>query len=347
MGRFAPNLCFVDSHSRVDSNRNCQGFDFQIKPDVCVYSKPIPEDIACDSSKFDIHVEFKWDADHDPFCPPHPTPFSQKPTFFCDTKKAKDTLGQVTAYATAQLGSQFRTHAFSVLVVRDTARIIRWDREGAVVTEPIKYNSDASLAEFFARYSQAPPELRGVDATVVPTSEEEAVPARERLNLPADAPMFKTEVPNADGHGTQIAIIPAPVASPMPPVGRTTRPCPAYDPVRQRIVFLKDSWRVCSPGVLPEGETYAKLNGAKVEHVATCLAHGDVSSWPEQKTQTRDLVSCAWACPPKTTIMAHRHYRLVLDVVGQRLTEFDSSRELVQAVHDALLGESIWRRSNS
>jgi len=40
--------------------------------------------------------------------------------------------GQITAYATMLLGNQHRTHAFSVLVIQDYARLIRWDRGGAI-----------------------------------------------------------------------------------------------------------------------------------------------------------------------------------------------------------------------
>ncbi|KIJ09976.1 hypothetical protein PAXINDRAFT_32254, partial [Paxillus involutus ATCC 200175] len=74
-------------------------------------------------------------------------------------------LGQITAYASAQLSSQFHTHCFSVLVIWEIAYIIRWDWEGAVVSTPIRYGEDKALTEFFSRYTQASPKLRGVDTT--------------------------------------------------------------------------------------------------------------------------------------------------------------------------------------
>ncbi|KIK13198.1 hypothetical protein PISMIDRAFT_79310, partial [Pisolithus microcarpus 441] len=74
-------------------------------------------------------------------------------------------LGQITAYASTQLGSQYHTHAFSVLIVWDTAHIIRWDWEGAIVMTPIKYDEDRTLAEFFSHYLQASLELHGIDTT--------------------------------------------------------------------------------------------------------------------------------------------------------------------------------------
>jgi len=43
--------------------------------------------------------------------------------------------GQITAYATLLLGNQYRTHTFLVLIVKDFARLLRWDCGGAVVTD--------------------------------------------------------------------------------------------------------------------------------------------------------------------------------------------------------------------
>ena len=94
-------------------------------------------------------------------------------SFLKDTKKATDTLGQITSYAAIQLGSQFHTHIFSVLIVRDLARIIRWDRSGAIVTEAIFYNQSSLLINFFRHYSQAPPEMRGIDQSVSDPMPEE------------------------------------------------------------------------------------------------------------------------------------------------------------------------------
>jgi predicted transcriptional regulator len=52
-------------------------------------------------------------------------------------------------YAAAQLGSQFHTCVYSILIVEEQAQLIRWDRTGAVVSEPIFYNEDDALMEFF------------------------------------------------------------------------------------------------------------------------------------------------------------------------------------------------------
>ena len=57
------------------------------------------------------------------------------------------TAGQITAYAAVLLGAQYRTHAFSILIFKDHAGLLRWDRSGAVVTAPVYYNSFATITQ--------------------------------------------------------------------------------------------------------------------------------------------------------------------------------------------------------
>ena len=46
-----------------------------------------------------------------------------------------------------------------------------------------------------------------------------------------------------------------------------------------------------------------------------------------------------WEIDATVTIMPHRHYCLVLDTIGRQLQDFKCSKEVVKAVHAALLGE--------
>ena len=63
--------------------------------------------------------------------------------------------------------------------------------------------------------------------------------------------------------------------------------------------------------------------------------------WPKEETlTTKYAAQSPCACRRELSITSHTHYRLALDIVGEGLTRFTSSRELVQAVHDALVGES-------
>ena len=283
MRQFAPQLAFVNTHARGDK---ANGYTFETKPDISIYHKSLGNRVptACDSSLIEMHIEFKrydWD---DPFtCPPFPA--CHETAFISSKPNETNTLGQIGAYAAAQLASQFRTHCFSVYIILNTARIIRWERDGAIVMEPIHYNTDSALIKFFSRFSQAPPELRGIDTTVYPAPSPEAECACDKLNLPKDTPMFQTTVPgHKDGSPFPI-IFTHPDTNSTTPFCRATCTCPAYDPIGDCVVFFKDSWRVDADDIIPEGEIYTELAANDVPHVLHCLTSGDVKSEPEQKTQ--------------------------------------------------------------
>ena len=331
----------MDSHAEGDPDN---GYTFTIKPDISIYpGTVIPRPTGCDSNLIEMHVEFKrytWDNPF--FSPKNPDQEAQPNQPFVGSTQSKiNTLGQIGAYTAAQLGSQFRTHCFSVFIMYDFARIIRWDREGAIVTKPIYYNTDPALVEFFSRFSQAPPALRGVDTTVSLAPADEAALARGKLKLSSDITMFKTSIPGGGGSLTMI-IFPRCDASPTTPACRGTRTSRAYDLAGDRVVFFKDSWRIEADDILPEGWIYAELNAQNVPHVPVCLAYGDVASLPEQCPQTSRFSTADWACRRRRlAITAHIHSRHLLDIVGQTLSNFSCTRELVQAVHDAVVGESI------
>ncbi|KAG1853458.1 hypothetical protein DFJ58DRAFT_660885 [Suillus subalutaceus] len=338
MASFAPSLSFIDTHSKADTT-NCKSFTFQVKLDVCVYADgPLPpraRQSSCDISAAEVVIEFKWEPHHNPFHTPA-NGSSHKVHFVSETNKAMATLGQIMSYSAAQLGTQYHTHTFSVLIVCDLAYIIRWDREGVTVSSAINYNKDPHLADFFHHYAQASSALRGVDTSVMPASVEEARLARLQLDLPATKRMLKVAVPAVNNSGPVTLIFPAPLPVGQTPVGQCTCACPAYDIDNKKVVMLKDSWRVATADILPEGKTYKLLKEHNVSNVASCIACHDVPSIPQQAPQTYRFADAAWACS-HNTITPHIHYRLVLNIVGKQSCEFTSSRQLITAIHDALI----------
>ena len=150
---FAPKLEFVNSSAHKDCS--CQSeFSFDIKPDICIYK----DDSNCrgptDIARAELAIEFKWATNDDPFGPRTLTGEGENKTcsFLCDSKPGVDTAGQITSYAAAQLGSQFHICVYSILTVQSYARLIRWDRTGAIISEPILYDQQNYLAEFLRRY---------------------------------------------------------------------------------------------------------------------------------------------------------------------------------------------------
>jgi len=233
------------------------GFPFDLKPDYSVYSKPEgggEEVEGFDFSRVDFVIGFE--SGSDPFVDDHSggrelnTYGELLNPFVCpsDSEHTRQVLGRLTAYATALLNVQYRTHMFMVFIVKDYARLIRWDRSCALVTAKIPINEESHLLDFLIRYNIASPEARGHDRTVGPPTQDEVKSAK------AVVPELKSLV--AVGHLGNRYIICPPMSRPRIPVGRWTRPSIAFDIRNKRRVFLKDSWRVLLEDGKPEGVIY-------------------------------------------------------------------------------------------
>ena len=338
--QFLPDLRLVDTSSNPDGNPR-SSLPFKIKPDVTIYPGGTNEE-KTDSSISEIFTEFKWNIQDDPFCDVHNVGSSEsdsRQSFLHDTQAGKDTLGQITSYAAAQLGAQFRTHAYSVFILRDTARILQWDRSGTIVTEAIKYNEDCFLAEFFRRYSKASPAMRGKDMSASLPTALQAQSARKALELDPSIPLVKLSIPSGAGNTLHYFVVPAPSATLYTPPGRATRGFKAYDISHRNVVFLKDSWRIDLPDIHKEGSVYKILNEAEVANVPQCIVSGDILIDDYHATKTNFYTEKPWACRSGAQFIPHQHCRLVLDVLGRVLHEYSSSYEMVSAVRNALIGE--------
>ncbi|KAL4062383.1 hypothetical protein V8B97DRAFT_1877936 [Scleroderma yunnanense] len=324
----------------------------ELKPDITIYANG---NFRRDKSKIDfteleMTIEVKRSKSHDPFSDADNTPFEK------DTEDGKLVRGQITAYATAQLGKQFRLFTFSVVIVGEMARILRWDRSGATVTRAFDYvQNPALLVQFFQRFVSQTREGRGWDPSVARIDETclpEAIPspdiipaARNALNLRSDSSMFCIQVPVSDDSNTADGSEFCHYIGGRPPcpyslIGRSTRAWRVFNVVTKRIVFLKDTWRIDADDIDPEGVTYRKLHAHNVPNVATVEASGDVG----YRTVTQSLTHEPWSKVRKT-ITGHIHYRLVLQEVGNRLDEFRCTRELVTAVPDTLTALAAALRS--
>ena len=138
---YCPGFNLVDTHSHPD--KRVSKYEPEIKPDVSLYISRCRRDpsIITDISLIDVHMEFKLD--------PNDNPFRDHGKFENDSLQSADTKGQITSYTTKQLASQFHTHAFSVIICKDKARLIYWDRSGAVITKSFSYVEEKWLANFF------------------------------------------------------------------------------------------------------------------------------------------------------------------------------------------------------
>jgi hypothetical protein len=273
-------------------------------------------------------------------------------------------IGQMIAYATAHLGGGFFTHAFSVLIFGKKARLFRWDRAGAIVSEAFDYVNDSHLIEFFRRYDNLSPEERGQDTSVKAPSESDRADAAkmlepERLQGESDeefsrrreyldpAAFVEYTVYDSRGgaEGTSCRFVgPPPLKLPRSLRGRASRGAPVWDVEHKRICFIKDTWRINSPDQLVEGKVYEILHSKDVPNIARTVVHGDVA--PRERTAVNYHTTytdklCGsqepW-CVLSQGIQGYIHYRIVLDTVGKDYTMFGCGRELLEATLDAMKG---------
>ncbi|KAA1475533.1 hypothetical protein DENSPDRAFT_805921 [Dentipellis sp. KUC8613] len=159
---------FYDTHATSDLRTVPSGSPERegLSPDIMTYRRTrCPKNGRltdfCLAERAD---EFKFKTDKDPF---DDKPNKSDFPFESCTLAGKNTRGQITAYAAAMLELQFRTFVFSIFIMGDFARLIRWDRSGAIVTRAFNYQDDPEpLAQFIWRYNFLSRAQRGFDESV-------------------------------------------------------------------------------------------------------------------------------------------------------------------------------------
>lgn len=137
-------------------------------------------DIILNLGLSELFVEFRKSKDWDPFNDPPPGASKTSHRFISEISndgrpnKALRTIGQMASYAAELCARQHRTHCFSICIYGPTARIIRWDRSGAIVSRSFNYHeSPKLLCQFLWQYSRASDSERGFDTTIQKASDEE------------------------------------------------------------------------------------------------------------------------------------------------------------------------------
>ena len=311
-----------------------------------------------------VPIEVKWREDQNAF-----GSSNSSEDFLPLTIDATRIRDQITKCAAKIMARQHRTCLFSIFIHRFTARLLRWDRVGVVISEPIHYKEDPTpLITFLYRLGQMPPEDRGIDPTVTAPTQEE----KDQLdNFEPDNDSYKQHRDNTMPKGCPIGTISkVVVADTTQPTatrrlliskaqnaresvtGRGTKGFVAYDLEGDRLVWLKDCWRVDSSGsdvpVHPEHETYARLREHGVKYVATAICGGDVESLPQPNTslsqgplplqdnRVQTTVNQRWVTGFRPKI----HYRLVVEEIGRKLETYKSSFHLCCFILYALEGNS-------
>ena len=288
-----------------------------------------------DFARMELFAEFKFDANADPFVDSE----SHIPNkeFERDTDVARLLRGQLSSYVAALSGSQFRVHVFTILIFGRFARLMFWDRNGAVVSRAFDYTRFHYLGLFLQQYNLNV-DRREHDPSVT-------IPGLSRLAT-YDLSELKNDnvrhrefrmmlIPDRDDPSKKSGFLISypPKYTSRSPFGRATRPMLAFDVEASRIVFVKDYWRPV--GSDKEGNIYRILVEHKVPHIATFEKGNDVVG---NITITDQLRMESWACPT-ADMAALQNYRMSLKQVGRRLSRFKSFYEFVCSIAHAMEGK--------
>ncbi|KAI0916059.1 hypothetical protein AcV5_003502 [Taiwanofungus camphoratus] len=151
-----PGLQFFLTPTRV-----YEGEESLRKVDIGVYTNAdAPNDgkLHCENQR--MWVEFIWDRDRcDPFD-------DNRPEFEATSPEQQKARRHLISYATKVFAHQHRRYLFTIMIMRDCARLLFWDRSGGGVTEKFNYRlSPGKLGEFLWRFAYLSAEQQGLDLT--------------------------------------------------------------------------------------------------------------------------------------------------------------------------------------
>lgn len=242
-------------------------------------------------------------------------------------------LGQSTRYAHAVLTRQFRTCVYSVSVAGTTARLLRWDRSGLIVTKSFDYKENPSyLASFIWRFSKSTNERRGWDLSAKPVdseSERSQFTAAIKRNVQEQMPGLDDETAQkeADRHywpgairrltiGAHTFLVSRPIFTSKCLTGRSTTGYWGVDCKSGEVVFVKDIWRTGAQGAETEGAILEELLQAGVRNIPELVCHGYVAQGGANISVYcgfRGLISCRRGYP------GHANRRICKRGMGSKL----------------------------
>ncbi|KAI0317236.1 hypothetical protein OF83DRAFT_1122148 [Amylostereum chailletii] len=261
---------------------------------------------------------------------------------------AAQTRADLFMLADTQFKHQPRSFAFSVLVLDDYARLLRWDHTAVVVSELFPWVHPSSpLFVFLSIFHDLAAE-RGWDLTVSVPSKAEADLARAvfrkfaaDIKVGSDEPLERVSI--CDEH---VLVVPARrlrgrgLGTERRTIGRL-----AVNVCAGTLVLWKDGWRTVAQGAegqerrcLPEFVAHKILEVTRVPGATPMLCGGDV---PGQRTLSQEHAAMDWACGMgDTPLVARQRHWVVLAKKVRGMSTFKSTHELAQTVFGALRAHS-------
>lgn len=274
----------------------------------------------------------------DTFQDPDPSALDPSQLHFMRGNEDGGAPTQLAALASAQMSTQFRNFCFSVVLIHQHARLIRWDHSGAIVTRLFDYTACSYLTEFFWRFDCSSREARGHDTTVQEVGGVEAEEGRSRLRC--SGRIFSVRVPSFGKNNLPLSsssermfYLRAPEFTPHYLAGRWTRGQVVYDALSGETLYMRDSWLITRGEVEKESDVHAAGVPPIAKHEYDVGKDSDIGV----ATVSQSKCGAPWACL-STKMNALRHHRVLIHEFGREISSFNSSRELVSAIWDALAG---------
>ncbi|OBZ79412.1 hypothetical protein A0H81_00657 [Grifola frondosa] len=174
VSRIQEDLCdpFINC---VEKARLCNGYDIRFEPEQSrsrsrrilnagFFKNTKKSDIPLNTRSYwatlTLWIQWKGNSsDIDPFD-------DSGPKFEADSDLHRKNRVELTAYAAKIFDHQHRQFLFSALILCNCARLIFWDRSGAIVTEKFNYRDEPEkLCKFFYLFSCLTPTDQGFDHT--------------------------------------------------------------------------------------------------------------------------------------------------------------------------------------
>lgn len=122
-------------------------------------------------------IEFKTESGG------HPFTFSASEIIFLTADDDRLTRGQIINYAAAVLHNQPRQFCFMIVVSGCRARLLRWDRSGAIVSEAFDFvhEDKETMFRFLYKYGSMARHERGYDPTVTAATKQEVQDMKAKI----------------------------------------------------------------------------------------------------------------------------------------------------------------------
>ncbi|KAF9003414.1 hypothetical protein BDQ17DRAFT_1409223 [Cyathus striatus] len=123
--------------------------------------------------------------------------------------------------------------------------------------------------------------------------------------------------------------------------GRSTRAWLVWDVEKEKLLYLKDSWRSCLDGMEKETSILEDLNKEGVRYVPQLICGGDVAN---QTTRADKFNEKSWV-RGEVKLTPRAHHRFLVDFIGRPVKHFSHSKQMLQATYDAFSGHrEAWEK---